>query len=129
MSDSASFGWQSLSRQAGLQTLDDTLDVILDGRRRQRVYVDLGHGETVRLWSIVARPAVVSSLETPTLDVWHRNRLSEFVGFSIDRRGRMIGETWVPSWSITSDEWGFYVRSLAKACDRFEYLLTGRDEA
>jgi hypothetical protein len=129
MSDSATFDWPSLSRQTGLRVVGDEIEVILHEGRGQKVFVDLTHDQSVRLWSIVARPSVVNSLQTPSIDAWHRNRLSEFVGFSVDQRGRMIGETWIPARSITYDEWGFYVRSLAKACDRFEYLLTGRDEA
>ena len=127
--DFAEFDWRAHSRQAGLRVIDDALEVTLQEQRRQKVFVELPNDETIRLWSVVAKPSVVNDLGTPTLDAWHRNRLSEFVGFAVDARGRMIGESWVPADSITPDEWGFYVRTLARACDRFEYLLTGRDEA
>ena len=127
--DGTAFDWRSISRQAGLRLVDDALEIVLHEQRRQRVFVETEYRDTVRLWSIVARASAVGNLETPTLDAWHRNRLSEFVGFTIDPRGRMIGESWVPAVSITADEWAFYIRALAKACDRFEYLLTGRDEA
>jgi hypothetical protein len=29
---------------------------------------------------------------------------------------------------LTADEWALYVRTLAKACDRQEYLWTGADQ-
>lgn len=121
--------WRRLSREAGLRPDGNTIEVRFGDGRRQMVSIDEHPDGSIRLWSIVARPAALRELRTPRLDAWHRNRLSEFVGFSLDRRGRMIGEAWVPLGQITANEWGFYVASLARACDRYEYLLTGRDEA
>jgi hypothetical protein len=105
-----------------------TIDVALGENRRQRVTVDDPATDAIRLWSVVARPSALRILETPLEDAWRRNRLSEFVGFTMDGRGRMIGETWVPLIGITPDEWGFLVKNLARACDRFEYLVSGKDD-
>jgi hypothetical protein len=121
--------WRALSREAGLRPSGDTIEVRFADDRRQTVVIEEHQDGSIRLWSIVARPSALRELRTPQLDAWHRNRLSEFVGFSLDRRGRMIGEAWLPPGEIAADEWGFYIISLARACDRYEYLLTGRDEA
>ena len=93
------------------------------------VYIEHYEDGSIRLWSIVARPAALREVRTPRLDAWHRNRLSEFVGFSLDRRGRMIGEARVPPGHVTPGEWKYHVTALARACDRYEYLLTGVDQA
>jgi hypothetical protein len=61
--------------------------------------------------------------------VWRRNRVTELVGFRLDRRGRIIGEAVLPSPGLTAKEWDLYVRAVARACDRFEYVLTGQDPA
>ena len=122
--------WRRLTREAGLRLDGDTIEVTFGDQRRQTVYVETaGDGMTLRLWSIVARPAALSMLHTPDIDGWRRNRLSELLGFSIDVRGRMIGESWLPVAGLTSDEWEYCVRNLAKGCDRFEYLITGKDES
>jgi len=49
------------------------------------------------------------------------------MGFRIDRRGRLVGEAWVPKAGLTGEEFQLYVRHLAVEADRFEYGLTGRD--
>ena len=63
----------------------------------------------------------------PELRAWQRNRTSELVGFRVDRQGAMIAETPVPS-GAGRDEWAFLAFNLARSADRFEYLLSGRDE-
>lgn len=121
--------WRRLSRAAGLRSSGDSIEVSFGDGRRQTVFTDASENEVLRLWSVVARASALSVLKTPVLDAWHRNRMSELVGFSLDRHGRMIGESWVPVAGLSAEEWGHYVRRLAMACDRFEYLLTGKDEA
>ena len=128
MSAESQSSWRDLSHETGLRPNDDSIEVHFGDGRRQTVRVDEHPDGSIRLWSIVARPSALRNLHTPRLDAWNRNRLSEFVGFSLDRRGRMIGEAWVPPGELGADEWAFYVTSLARACDRYEYLLTGRDE-
>lgn len=121
--------WRTLSRDAGLRPSGDSIEIRFADGRGQTVFVESQEDHSIRLWSIVARPSALRELDSPQLGAWHRNRLSEFVGFSIDRYGRMIGEAWVPPGDITVDEWQFHVANLARACDRYEFLLTGRDEA
>ena len=121
--------WRRLSREVGLRVYGGAIEVGFSDGRRQSVFVDEGGERGVRIWSVVAPPRVVSNLEDALLQAWRRNRLSELVGFSIDGRKRMIGEAWVPQPGVTGEEWEFYVRELARACDRLEYVLCGMDEA
>lgn len=124
-----SVDWRRMSRSAGLRVKGDGIEVRFSDGRRQLVVVEENDadGDALRLWSLVAKPAALSALKKPLTEAWTRNRLSEFIGFTIDSRGRMIGESWVPVSGLSSDEWGFHVRQTAQACDRFEYLLTGSD--
>jgi hypothetical protein len=119
--------WQRLSRDAGLRVDIGRIEVVFRDQRRQFVFAESGDAETIRIWSIVAKPSALVHLRTPVIDAWRRNRLSELVGFTVDGRGRMIGEAWVPTEGLDADEWAFYLRTVARACDRFEYLLTGSD--
>jgi len=121
--------WQGLTRHAGLRFEGNTIVVSFLDQRSQTVNAESSGEDTLRLWSVVAKRAMLHGLKTPLIDAWYRNRLSELVGFTLDTQGRMIGETWVPVAGITADEWGYLVRNLARACDRYEYLLTGRDES
>ncbi|MGD9854329.1 MAG: hypothetical protein AB7U20_05195 [Planctomycetaceae bacterium] len=75
----------------------------------------------------VARQAVVASLPNLPVDIWLRNRAVTLMGFRIDRRGRLLGEAWVPKIGLTAEEFQLYLRTVAVECDRFEYILTGRD--
>jgi hypothetical protein len=123
-----SVSWRELSWRAGLRDDGNTIRVQFKDARRQVVEVDAADPESIRLWSVAARPAALERLDEPLLVAWHRNRFTELVGFTLDARGRMVGETWVPTAGLTADEWQYYVVNLARACDRFEYLLTGSDE-
>jgi hypothetical protein len=110
-------------------------DVQIDGAA---VVVTLGHGrkhrvdvesksDAVELHAVVARRAVVDELETPALAAWHRNRAVSLVGFRLDERGRLVGESWVPGAGLTAPEFMVYLRGIATACDLFEFHLTGKD--
>lgn len=120
--------WRGLTRRAGLRATGADIVVRLGESRRQVVSVEEKDPESLRLSSIVAKPSATSRLVNPELAAWGRNRLTELVGFSIDSRGRMIGETWLPTAGLTAAEWKFAVFNLARACDRFEYLITGSDD-
>lgn len=121
--------WQRLTREAGLTLVGDTIEVGLHAGRRQQVLVDDAHVAMLRVWSVAARSAMLRPIRDPDVYAWRRNRVSDLVGFKTDTRGRLIGEAWVPTEGLDADEWAVYVRAVACACDRIEYLLTGRDEA
>ena len=94
--------------------------------RRQRIDVRPGDG-VIEIQGVVARRAVALQIEGAALVAWERNRASSLVGFRVDHRGRLVGECWVPILGLTRDEFLFYLRSAAAACDSFEYQLTGKD--
>jgi hypothetical protein len=81
--------------------------------------------DTYVLNAMVARQGTVSDLPDLSLEVWLRNRAVTLVGFRIDRRGRLVGEAWVPKAGLDAGEFQLYVRTVAIECDRFRYLLTG----
>lgn len=121
------FDWERLCRDAGLRVSERAIEIrFAEAERRHVVHID-DAGEFLRVWAIVARPALLRDLDKVDLRAWSRNRVIDLVGFKTDERGRLIGEAWVPTQGLTADEWCLYVRSVARACDHFEYMLTGRD--
>jgi hypothetical protein len=98
------------------------------GRERSHtVYVDDSNEDAIRLWSIVAARRDAQRVKNPALEGWRMNRYRELVGFKVVEKGKVIGESWVPRIGLTSEEWKTYVTTLARACDRLEYLWTGKD--
>lgn len=97
-----------------------------DGRQHRVTVVN--EVDEYILSAIVARPSTVAAIPDLALKVWVKNRAVSLVGFRIDRRGQLIGETWVPKCGITTEEFQLYLRTLAAEADRFEYSLTGRDK-
>ena len=121
--------WRSLPRKSDFLVDDHTITVDLAGGRTQRIYVEDGRESALlRIWSVVARSAVVDAVEDdPLFFAWQRNRVSDLVGFKVDPNGRPIGEAWVPFAGLSEEEWATYVIAVARSCDRAEYLLTGKD--
>lgn len=119
--------WRRICRgEAGFSVEDDSIVVALADERRHRV--EIGDTEDCyELLGVVARRSVVESVPECALRAWQRNRTTALVGFRIDRRGRLVGEAWVPKAGLTREELVTYVRAVAAECDRFEYVLTGQD--
>jgi hypothetical protein len=84
--------------------------------------------DSLVLTSIVVPRHIVDGVRDLILLAWKRNRATQLVGFRIDRRGRLVGEASVPKAGLTAEELQLYIRTVAAECDRFEYLLTGRDD-
>ena len=126
-----SINWRQLSRHPDFAVTSSEISVTFAEGRSQRVRVGDENDATglIRLWSVVVRSSALPTDEDPHLLAWQRNRASDLVGFKIDGRGRLIGEAWVPVAGLDAEEWAVYVRTVARACDRLEYLLTGRDES
>ena len=59
--------------------------------------------------------------------VWERNALHQLVTFRFDRRNRLVGQIQHQADFLDPEELELYVNTLARECDRLEYLLTGRD--
>jgi len=118
--------WSRLCKAKDLTVDGAHIDVGFgDGRRHRVTVTELE--DAYLLSGVVARRSAVTDSSGLMPQVWLRNRATALVGFRIDQRGRLVGEAWVPKPEITADEFQLYVRTVAAECDRFEYVLTGRD--
>jgi hypothetical protein len=124
--------WKSLAREAGFRVSNDnSILVRLDSVGRQTVYADPEQSDgALRCWTVIAARKTLSDTgaESPFRYAWERNRFSDLVGFGVDARGRLIGETWIPLVGLTADELALHVRELARVCDWHEFRLTGDDQ-
>ena len=118
--------WKNLSRATGFKIEGDEICVSLGTGRKQVVQVDDAE-DTIHLLSFVARAAIVAQIEDASIQAWQRNRAVALVRFRVDQKGRLLGESRVPTIGLTEIEFQLYVRTLAVECDRFEHQLTGRD--
>jgi hypothetical protein len=100
--------------------------VSFDNRRRHRLDVR-ETDQTYVLTGVVARQAVFADVPDAALRAWRRNRSTQLVGFRVDRKGRLVGEAWVPKAGLVRSEFLLYVMRVATECDLFEYHLTGKD--
>lgn len=97
------------------------------GDQRQHVVHVEREEDHVRIWAVVVPPRIAREIDDLDLRLWEANRFRELIGFTVDRRGRIIGEAFVHTAGLTEDEWSFYVETLASSCDRLEHVLTGRE--
>jgi hypothetical protein len=118
--------WTRLAKGRYVTIDGDELIVALADSRQHRVKI-YDEGDLLRLRGIVATPSRIGDPDHETRRAWEHNRSDSLVGFRIDDRGRLVGECMVPVAGITADEFAFCVRAVAAECDRYEYLLTGRD--
>jgi hypothetical protein len=124
-----SVDWRALSEEDGFELDGQAIRVVFGSGRSQKVVVaEDERSDGFTLTSVIASRSLVDRLYREILErIGEQNRLSELVGYRLDRRGRLIGESWCPTAGLTVDEWQFYVRNLAEACDRLEFVLTGAD--
>jgi len=123
--------WKTLCRESGFRYEENSIRIPCGEERFQLIRVEEADDGVIRLWSRVALrsqlPEGRPELERPEVEAWLINRYRELVGFKVAERGTIIGEVWVPKLGVTAEEWSLYVHTLAKACDRLEYLWTGTD--
>ncbi len=111
-----------------LDLFPDAMGVSVQFSNGRWQHVDIRPGDgMIELRGVVARRSVAIKIERVALVAWERNRASSLVGFRVDDRGRLVGESWVPTSGLTRDEFLFYLRSTAASCDLFEYQITGKD--
>ena len=58
---------------------------------------------------------------------WRRNASKALVTFGFDSDDRLVGQIEAPAATLDHDELVVYIETLARECDRFEYVLTGQD--
>jgi len=119
--------WRQMCKGAEGVTVDgDKVSVEFSNQRRHRVLVRETE-EAYELSAIVARPFLIRNLVDVSLRAWQRNRSTQLMGFRLDKRGRLVGEAWIPKLGLTREEFLLFIHRLASECDHFEYLLTGKD--
>ena len=59
--------------------------------------------------------------------VWRRNAIRQIVSFSFDEQDRLIGVITQPAATLDAAELRFHIETLARECDRLEYVLTGEN--
>ena len=116
---------------------DECLPWRRDGRQVRVSLSRNGRSQIVRLGrrkdryvfsSVIAHVAAVNEdRRSLAFRLWRRNALKAVVTFTIDRRQRVIGQIDQPIESIHPKEIRFYLETLARECDRLEYILTGAD--
>ncbi len=120
--------WKTVARQLGHGVQSNEIMLQLSTGRQQRVFVEQD-GVALRIWSVILGPAATSELQDgrPLEYAWERNRLSDLVGFSLDSRSRLIGETWIPNGGMTRELFALHLEELARVCDWHELRLSGDD--
>jgi hypothetical protein len=118
--------WERLCRGKNWRVEGPRIYLELSDHRRHSVSVE-DTPEAYLISGIACRRAEVLQLPHLPILSWKRNRALQLVGFRIDQRQRLVGEAWVPKAGLTQQEFVFYVRMVAVECDRFEFMLTGRD--
>jgi hypothetical protein len=104
--------------------------VTFEDGRHQDIAV---HGDTYRhaFESIILSCDRVSVLVGDPVQqakyLWHYNRLTDVVAFSLDGNGNLIGRIEQLVQTLNEQELMFYVCRLAEECDRLEFLLTSED--
>lgn len=109
----------------------DTLMVGLWGNgRNQRVKVRR-RGEICRIWSVVLPKRKVGESRRLRAEharrAWFRNGMGDLVSFGVDGKGRLVGRIEQPMASLDDAELKLYVETVARECDRFEYVLLGTE--
>ncbi len=120
--------WKTFCAESPFRIVGNEVHVALEQGRRQLIEVSASD-DVIYLHSVVAKPAAVARFESAGLRAWQRNRAVSVVAFRVDERGRMIGESWVPTAGLTRDEFQLYLKTVAIECDRFEFQITGSDDA
>ena len=128
---------EDLFRRIDELTTHERLPWRRDGRRVRVSLVRNGRSQIVRLArrrdryvfsSIIASATDVNeNRRSLAFRIWRRNALKPVVTFAIDRWERVIGLVDQPVGSLHTEELEFYIETLARECDRFEYILTGDD--
>ena len=121
-----------VSKHRGAWVLDGyTVNVGLGkGIRHQTVRMGR-EGDDYVLTSVVLGTAAVTKNHRRWAELailaWQRNAGTQLVTFGFDGQDRLAGQIRHPAQYLDEEELELYVTALARECDRFEYLLTGRD--
>ena len=100
--------------------------------RQQRIAMSVRHS-VYEFTTVIANVTnVIGSTQKARRDlqfrIWRRNALKPVVALYIDDQDQIIGRITCTIESAHADEVSFYLATLARDCDRFEYILSGSDE-
>lgn len=93
--------------------------------RKQRVRISRKRNEYVFATIVLGATSGDHDL---ALRAWRRNAETELVNFALDPKDRLVGEIRHPVGHLDEGELLVYLQALATEGDRFEYVLSGRDE-
>lgn len=131
-----------LGRQAAITWDEEGADIVVDmtcsdsdhrrldtsrptTARKQRVRVSRKGSEYV--FATIVRKET-SGDHDMALKAWQRNAETELVNFALDPKEQLVGEIRHPVGHLDEGEVLVYLQALATEGDRFEYVLSGRDE-
>jgi hypothetical protein len=119
--------WRSFCSAKNLTVDGEFIRVSFHEGRQHTVHVQ-EEADCFYFKAVVARSALVATLDAAVVMTWVRNRTVSLIGFRIDQRGRLLGEARVPKVGITREEFCLYVNTVAGQSDRFEQQIVGVDQ-
>ena len=108
--------------------------VLLESAHREQAIRIVEREDQYELTSIVSRVKKITTsgkrLSRNDLQkkIWQRNARKAVVTLAIDGYDRVVGTVRFPSIHVERNEVLFYLMTLARDCDRFEFILTGLDQ-
>lgn len=120
---------KATGRSPEMRVKGTSVTVLLPDGRSQ-VVICQRDNEKYTLESMILPSRIVQRLTIREVLVraWQRNRSADLVSFDVDDRLRLVGRIQRLADTLDPEELEFYVDTLARECDEFEYLLTGKDE-
>jgi hypothetical protein len=114
---------------AVVHEIPNGLEVDFPNGRRQQIEIKKT-GKYFKLSSCIMKSAYAERYDLSELlrKIWIRNDEIDVVDFTLDNRKRLIGEVELLASHLDAQELAFYLICLAEECDRFEFILSGKDQ-
>lgn len=113
---------------AEIELQRNSILVTFSNSRRQVISVERQNDHYLMVSVVLERSQVNRIGRSRLLALlWQRNREANIVAFSLDKRGRLVGQIEQLVETIDPQELAFYIELLARECDQFEYVLSGKD--
>ena len=97
-------------------------------QRKQKILLGRKKNLLVMSSVVIKLDPEKEALQPLVCQIWRKNALLSLVSLSIDSRHRVVGKISVLYDSVTEENLAFYLRSLAREGDRFEYVLSLEDQ-
>jgi hypothetical protein len=113
--------WERNGRSVTVQICDDG--------RKQRVRFKKGKN-MYTFYSIIHKGRLIKGKmlrREIAYRAWRKNDMKDLVTFAFDDKNNLVGVIEQPVITIDHEELKLYIETLARECDRFEYILTGAD--